>query len=83
MVEVKLGNKSFATLYNVLKRPYCDKFLETVSQWYNLVVFTASIQEYADPMIDWLEKDRKYFCQRFYRSTANFIATTPTMATLA
>lgn len=72
MVEVKLGNKSFATLYNVLKRPYCDKFLETVSQWYNLVVFTASIQEYADPMIDWLEKDRKYFCQRFYRQHCKF-----------
>jgi Dullard-like phosphatase family protein len=72
MVEVKLGNNSFATLYNVLKRPHCDKFLETVSQWYNLVVFTASIQEYADPMIDWLEKDRKYFCQRFYRQHCKF-----------
>lgn len=72
MVEVKLGNNSFATLYNVLKRPYCDKFLETVSQWYNLVVFTASVQEYADPMIDWLEKDRKYFCQRFYRQHCKF-----------
>lgn len=67
MVEVKLQNSSFATLYNVLKRPYCDEFLEKVSQWYNLVIFTASVQAYADPMIDWLEKDRKYFCQRFYR----------------
>lgn len=29
--------------------------------------FTASVQAYADPMIDWLEKDRKYFVQRYYR----------------
>lgn len=65
MVEVKLN--SYATLYTVLKRPFCDEFLQTVSQWYNLVVFTASVQAYADPMIDWLEKDRKYFVQRYYR----------------
>lgn len=67
LVEVKLPNNQFATLYNLLKRPYCDEFLESVSQWYNLVIFTASVQAYADPMIDWLEKDRKYFQQRFYR----------------
>lgn len=66
MVEVKLN--PIATLYNVLKRPYCDLFLETVGQWYNLVIFTASVKEYADPMIDWLEKDRAYFSQRFYRN---------------
>lgn len=66
MVEVKFQNQ-FATLYTVLKRPFCDEFLDQVSQWYNLVVFTASVQAYADPMIDWLEKDRKYFVQRYYR----------------
>lgn len=38
-----------------------------MAQWYNLVVFTASVQEYADPVIDWLEQDRKYFSQRYYR----------------
>lgn len=38
-----------------------------VAKWYNLVVFTASVQEYADPVIDWLEQDRKYFKGRYYR----------------
>lgn len=67
LVEVKLPHSQFATLYSVLKRPHCDEFLETVSQWYNLVVYTASLQAYADPMIDWLERDRKYFGKRLYR----------------
>lgn len=66
MVEVKVDS-GFTTLYTVLKRPYCTEFLDAVSQWYNLVIFTASIQEYADPMIDWLERDGKYFKKRFYR----------------
>lgn len=43
-----------------------------VSKWYNLVVFTASVQEYADPVIDWLESERKYFTGRFYRQHCTF-----------
>jgi Dullard-like phosphatase family protein len=66
MVEVKLDSQ-FATLYFVNKRPDCDQFLKCVSEWFRLVVFTASVPAYADPMIDWLEQDRKYFSQRFYR----------------
>jgi CTD nuclear envelope phosphatase 1 len=36
------------------------------------VVFTASVQEYADPVIDWLEADRKYFVGRYYRQHCTF-----------
>ncbi len=43
-----------------------------MSKWYNLVVFTASVQEYADPVIDWLESDRKYFSGRYYRQHCTF-----------
>ncbi|CUS11571.1 unnamed protein product [Tuber aestivum] len=66
MVEVKL-DRQHAILYYVHKRPYCDEFLRMVCKWYNLVIFTASVQEYADPVIDWLEQNRKYFKGRFYR----------------
>ncbi|EGD94001.1 NIF domain-containing protein [Trichophyton tonsurans CBS 112818] len=54
-------------LYYVHKRPHCDAFLRKVCQWYKLVIFTASVQEYADPVIDWLEQERKYFHSRYYR----------------
>ncbi|KAI9850145.1 MAG: Nuclear envelope morphology protein 1 [Thelocarpon superellum] len=83
MVEVKLnapvgfsGGVANAPrhpiLYYVHKRPYCDDFLRKVCQWYNLVAFTASVQEYADPVIDWLEQDRKYFSGRYYRQHCTF-----------
>jgi len=82
MVEVKLNTAvgyggatlgpQHPILYYVHKRPHCDDFLRRVSKWYNLVVFTASVQEYADPVIDWLEQERKYFSGRYYRQHCTF-----------
>jgi CTD nuclear envelope phosphatase 1 len=43
---------------------YCA---DKVSKWYDCVIFTASVQEYADPVIDWLEAERKIFKARYYR----------------
>ena len=37
-----------------------------------MVVFTASVQEYADPVIDWLEMERKYFTGRYYRQHCTY-----------
>ncbi|KAL2836163.1 NLI interacting factor-like phosphatase-domain-containing protein [Aspergillus pseudoustus] len=59
-------------LYYVHKRPHCDDFLRKICKWYKLVVFTASVQEYADPVIDWLEQERKYFQARYYRQHCTF-----------
>ncbi|TLD31044.1 hypothetical protein PspLS_02923 [Pyricularia sp. CBS 133598] len=59
-------------LYYVHKRPHCDHFLRRVYKWFNLVVFTASVQEYADPVIDWLESERKFFSARYYRQHCTF-----------
>lgn len=43
-----------------------------ICKWFNLVVFTASVQEYADPVIDWLESERKFFSARYYRQHCTF-----------
>ncbi|KAK6605071.1 Nuclear envelope morphology protein 1 [Botrytis cinerea] len=43
-----------------------------VCKWYNLVVFTASLQDYADPVIDWLEQERKFFSARYYRQHCTY-----------
>ncbi|KAL8682771.1 MAG: hypothetical protein Q9224_000116 [Gallowayella concinna] len=82
MVEVKLNTAvgyggatlgpQHPILYYVHKRPHCDDFLRKVCKWYDLVVFTASVQEYADPVIDWLEQERKYFSKRYYRQHCTF-----------
>ena len=41
--------------------------LVQVSKWYTLVIFTASMQEYADPVIDWLDAGRGILARRFFR----------------
>ncbi|OCH92206.1 NIF-domain-containing protein, partial [Obba rivulosa] len=67
VVEVVLGGKS--TVYHVYKRPFVDYFLRQVSKWYTLVIFTASMQEYADPVIDWLDAGRGILARRFFRES--------------
>ncbi|KAI0089156.1 NLI interacting factor-like phosphatase-domain-containing protein [Irpex rosettiformis] len=66
-VEVVLGGRS--TLYHVYKRPFVDYFLRKVSTWYTLVIFTASMQEYADPVIDWLDAGRGILGRRLFRES--------------
>ena len=41
-----------------------------VSTWYTLVIFTASMQEYADPVIDWLDAGRGILGKRFFREVS-------------
>lgn len=66
MVEVLVNRAS--CLYYVYKRPNLDHFLSVASNWYNLVIFTASVREYADPVIDLIDENRKYFKKRLFRS---------------
>lgn len=69
IIEVRFAISGVSTLYYVHKRPYCDLFLSKVCKWYNLIIFTASMKEYADPVIDWLESSFSgSFTQRMYRN---------------
>lgn len=52
----------------VRKRPHVDYFLRQVSKWYDLVIFTASLELYGSAVCDVLEKDSNVkFRKRFYR----------------
>lgn len=42
----------------VLKRPYADEFLKETAKHWELVIFTASLSKYADPLLDMLDKER-------------------------
>lgn len=50
----------------VRKRPYVDQFLERVSPLYELVVYTASVAKYANPLMDQLDK-KGYVTHRLFR----------------
>jgi len=71
IVEVQRPDSTMASFYYVAKRPFCVDFLSTVMQWYDLAIFTASLSEYADPIIDLLEHDvgKPVFQRRLYRDS--------------
>jgi Dullard-like phosphatase family protein len=48
-------------------RPNLFEFLDFCVDHFDLVIYTASCSDYADPILDYLEKDKKYFKRRFYR----------------
>ena len=48
-------------------RPGIIEFLENVDKYYELIIFTAATQEYADLLIDAVEENKIYFEHRLYR----------------
>jgi len=42
----------------VRKRPWVDEFLEDVGRKWEVVIFTASLAKYADPLLDILDRDK-------------------------
>ena len=48
-------------------RPFLAEFLLGVSKYYELIVFTAATQDYANPIIDAIEKKGIKFEYRLYR----------------
>jgi len=53
--------------FYVYKRPHVDYFLQTVSQWYDLVVFTASMEVYGSAVCDKLDPHKSILRKRYYR----------------
>ena len=57
----------------IIIRPGIYDFLDYASKNFDLVVFTASDQQYADAIINYIERDKKYFKMRLYRNNCIFI----------
>lgn len=49
-----------------MKRPYLDEFLNELRNFYEIVIFTSGIQEYADSVVDVIDKN-KCVSHRLYR----------------
>lgn len=74
-LEVRVDE--FPAVFYVSKRPYLDVFLRTVAQWYDVIIYTASLQKYGDPLITVLDTDRlvkrRIFRQDCIRRNGNFV----------
>lgn len=52
---------------HVRVRPYLQDCLERLSQLYEIIVFTAGVQEYADKILDQIDPERQIIRKRMYR----------------
>ena len=68
-LNIKVDGKNH-TIY-VLKRPYVEEFLSEIAPYYEIIIFTASISEYASPLLDMLDKN-KLTSGRLYRQHCLF-----------
>jgi len=67
-IAVKVSIGGVSSSFYIRKRPHVDHFLETVSQWYEVIVFTASLGPYANAVIDQLDPNRR-ITKRYYRQS--------------
>jgi len=56
VIEIELDGAIYKVY--VRKRPGVDEFLTEVGKKFEVVIFTASLAKYADPLLDILDKDR-------------------------
>ena len=66
LIHVPKGQNTF------ILRPGLRDFLHSLIPYYELIVFTTGIKEYADQIINFIEKKEKYFSFRLYRESATF-----------
>ncbi|KAJ8589937.1 NIF-domain-containing protein [Rhizopogon salebrosus TDB-379] len=75
IVPVEIENR-WHNMY-VQKRPGVDEFLRQMGQIYEVVVYTASLSAYADPVMDHLDIDRavshRLFRESCYRFKGNYV----------
>jgi len=55
----------------VLKRPGVDQFLKRMGMFYEIVVFTASLAKYADPVLDLLDEHKVVSWRLFREACSN------------
>ncbi|KIY74304.1 NIF-domain-containing protein [Cylindrobasidium torrendii FP15055 ss-10] len=63
--------------FHVLKRPGVDRFLQQMGEHYEIVVYTASLSKYADPVLDQLDTTRavthRLFRESCYNHKGNYV----------
>jgi len=72
IISVKVAedqNQSFG----VMVRPFTEEFLEIISRNHRLIVYTASVQEYAEKVVQVLDPKGKYIEQILHRGHCTFL----------
>lgn len=67
VIKVPIDGEDIDAGINV--RPYALEWLETVNQQFEVIVFTASHQSYADSVLDFIDPNREFIQKRLYRDS--------------
>eukprot|EP01005_Ploeotia_sp_CARIB1_P002019 NODE_92_length_1641_cov_1036.870542_g90_i0.p1 GENE.NODE_92_length_1641_cov_1036.870542_g90_i0~~NODE_92_length_1641_cov_1036.870542_g90_i0.p1 ORF type:complete len:435 (-),score=55.73 NODE_92_length_1641_cov_1036.870542_g90_i0:277-1581(-) len=67
LIDIELEGEMH-TVY-VRKRPWVEDFLQRVSELYEVVVLTASLEVYADPVLDELDPEGYWVHHRLFRDS--------------
>ena len=67
LIFVKFGNNNKGIIYY---RPFLIDFLECLFPLYELISFTTATKIYAEPILNSIESNKKYFSFKFYREHA-------------
>ena len=70
-ISIKIDVDGKIHTVNVLKRPHVDEFLNEISKYFEVYIFTASMEEYASPVIDIIDKN-KMVRGKFFRQDCIF-----------
>lgn len=70
VIPVEIDNQSHNVF--VIKRPGVDKFLQKCGELFEVVVFTASVSRYGDPLLDVLDKSKSIHHRLFRESCFNY-----------
>lgn len=65
VIPVRLGGAVHPV--HVMKRPGCDEFLRVMAERFEVVIFTASVDYYANPLLDRLDPDHRFISHRLFR----------------
>lgn len=69
VLPVEIDDKKFKVY--VLVRPHAETFLKEMQKYYEVVIYTASLSKYADPLMDILDKERAV-SSRLFREHCTF-----------
>ena len=73
IIQIEIDNEMHDI--HVMVRPGVKEFLEKMEKLYEIVIFTASVSKYADPLLDII--DKRGFCPfRLFREHCSMINTT-------
>ena len=67
VVSIASSQSTDMVKISVKMRPFLDNCLEHLAKFYEIAVFTAGEQSYADAVLDYLDEERQIIKHRLYR----------------